>query len=313
MRVCSSFKMLCCTLKMKCHKKRNMVVKQKYIFLLLCLIIAWLVVADTGAAPLVMLDFDDANALSTANQGSLGGTQALSGYNGWGAKDSSSASAPTTFDSDTSWWSMFVADNPSATYGDFNLPQLDKVTVALWVNPGDFLGWRNIFSSEDTSGNMTLGVWFEGSTLHFTGGSAGNVDVTNVFTIGQWTHVAISYNSAGATKVYIDGVDTAFTGGWASLLAAGTAGITIGTPPAGSFGFNGLLDNLLIYDYALTQEEVQNVMLSNSVCVAVDDYFVIVSDLNADCYVDLLDLAIFADEWLTCFNPEDELCESPWE
>ena len=232
--------------------------------LVVCLVFA--LVAGANAAPLVKLDFDDAPALSTANQGSLGGTQALSGYNGWGAKDSVSPSAPTTFDSDTSWWSMFVATNPTATYGDYQLPELSAVTVALWVNPGHFLSWRNIFASESGSG-MELGAWFESSTLHFTS-SAGNLDVTGVFTVGTWTHVAFTYDSTGAAgneKVYVNGVDTAWTSGLSGPIAAGTAGITIGTPPAGAYGFNGLLDNLLIYDTALTEAEVQSVMMNNVV------------------------------------------------
>jgi hypothetical protein len=32
------------------------------------------------------------------------------------------------------------------------------------------------------------------------------------------------------------------------------------------------------------------------------------SDLNGDCYVDLLDLAILASEWLGCGNPFDLSC-----
>jgi len=40
--------------------------------------------------------------------------------------------------------------------------------------------------------------------------------------------------------------------------------------------------------------------------------FGIDSDLNRDCYVDLLDLAVFADEWLRCNNPQDGWCECNW-
>ena len=244
---------------------KELVMKMKSTMLLVaCLVFA--LVAGANAAPLVKLDFDDAPALSTVNQGSLGGTQALSGYNGWGAKDSVSASAPTTFDSDTSWWSMFVSGAPAATYGDYQLPTMSATTVALWVKPGHFLSWRNIFASESASG-MELGAWFESSTLHFTS-SAGNLDVTGVFTVGTWTHIAFTYDSTGAAgneKVYINGVDTALTSGGlnGSAIAAGTNGITIGTFPAGAYGFNGLLDNLVIYNTVLTEAQVNEVMMTN--------------------------------------------------
>ena len=32
------------------------------------------------------------------------------------------------------------------------------------------------------------------------------------------------------------------------------------------------------------------------------------SDFNHDCYVDFKDFAIFAQEWLTCYNPQDPMC-----
>lgn len=40
--------------------------------------------------------------------------------------------------------------------------------------------------------------------------------------------------------------------------------------------------------------------------------FGIDSDLNRDCYVDLLDLAVFADEWLECNDPQDGRCQCNW-
>ncbi len=35
----------------------------------------------------------------------------------------------------------------------------------------------------------------------------------------------------------------------------------------------------------------------------------IISDLNSDCYFDLLDFAIFANGWLDCGNPYDSNCQ----
>ncbi len=40
--------------------------------------------------------------------------------------------------------------------------------------------------------------------------------------------------------------------------------------------------------------------------------FGIESDLNRDCYVDLLDLAVLADEWLKCNDPQDGHCQRNW-
>jgi hypothetical protein len=40
--------------------------------------------------------------------------------------------------------------------------------------------------------------------------------------------------------------------------------------------------------------------------------FGIDSDLNRDCYVDLLDLAVLGDEWLNCNDPQDGRCQRNW-
>lgn len=37
------------------------------------------------------------------------------------------------------------------------------------------------------------------------------------------------------------------------------------------------------------------------------------ADINLDCYVDLLDLALFVQQWLECVDPLNELCDHPWE
>lgn len=40
--------------------------------------------------------------------------------------------------------------------------------------------------------------------------------------------------------------------------------------------------------------------------------FGIDSDLNRDCYVDLLDLVVLGDEWLNCNDPQDGRCQRNW-
>jgi hypothetical protein len=36
------------------------------------------------------------------------------------------------------------------------------------------------------------------------------------------------------------------------------------------------------------------------------------ADLNRDCYIDIMDLAEFASDWLRCNNPDDPVCEVGW-
>ena len=37
------------------------------------------------------------------------------------------------------------------------------------------------------------------------------------------------------------------------------------------------------------------------------------SDVNSDCHVNLLDLALIAMDWMWCIEPTDSGCDKPWE
>ena len=46
---------------------------------------------------------------------------------------------------------------------------------------------------------------------------------------------------------------------------------------------------------------------------AIGEGYGIETDLNSDCYLDLLDFAILMKGWLRCMDPTDENCDHPWE
>jgi len=63
--------------------------------------------------------------------------------------------------------------------------------------------------------------------------------------------------------------------------------------------YEGLLDKVSIYSYALSQIDVAvlytDVMTGESICMEQ-----IKHDYNGDCRVDILDFAMFAADWLEC-------------
>jgi len=235
-----------------------------------CLMLAGATVAQ--AAPLVELLFDDAPALSTANLGSLGGTQNISGYNAWGFKDATTA-PPTTVNSQTNWFQQQALPGTApVVYSDFQLPAMSAMTAAFWYNPLTTLNYRTIWSSDAIAVSDVGSLWaaaIPGGTLWLFGNNK-QIEVSGVFTTGTWTHVAISYDSAtGNETVYINGVATAITGGtpggWSGTIPAAPLGLTI-TPPAisGMIGAIGHLDNLFVFNSALSQSDVQSLMLTNA-------------------------------------------------
>ena len=55
-------------------------------------------------------------------------------------------------------------------------------------------------------------------------------------------------------------------------------------------------------------EIIENVNFGNH-CTACGDWGYFRGDLNFDCYVDLIDFAILASDWLLCSHPDDPLCQ----
>ncbi len=75
-----------------------------------------------------------------------------------------------------------------------------------------------------------------------------------------WTHVAATYNGS-LMRVYINGfLDSSLP--WTSGLSSNTNPLTIGSknPPYLGYFFNGTIDEVRIYDRALSQQEIQNDM-----------------------------------------------------
>ncbi|HEY5945466.1 MAG TPA: LamG domain-containing protein, partial [Kofleriaceae bacterium] len=106
---------------------------------------------------------------------------------------------------------------------------------------------------ETTTGNqVTL-------TTHHNSGNVKIVSASNAFVVGQWHHVAATYDGADR-RLYVDGtlVTNAFANGpigydshsaWIGCDDNGTAGFAL--------HFNGALDDFQVYNRALTQTEIQ--------------------------------------------------------
>jgi hypothetical protein len=134
-------------------------------------------------------------------------------------------------------------------------------TIAVWVNWDGGNAWQRIFDfGNDATQNMFLTPNSGSGTLRFAvttnGGGAEQILQTSPLPVGQWRHVAITRNG-NAAKLYTNGV----------VAASGT--ITIApanfNPVLNYLGdsqyaadplFNGRLDELFIYNYALTDTEL---------------------------------------------------------
>jgi hypothetical protein len=138
-----------------------------------------------------------------------------------------------------------------------------SVTVAFWMKP-DSLG--NVIPVDKLPATGSVGyavklrdtgtIWFRvgaegGPALDVYGGS-------NIYTNGVWTHVACSFDAAtGNMRMYINGVVEAHQPTYAVTLNASNTTFRMGSTVE---QYAGLLDDVRVYDHALTSNDVVTVM-----------------------------------------------------
>jgi hypothetical protein len=132
------------------------------------------------------------------------------------------------------------------------------MTVEAWVRPAAGTSVSSVVMKEQPGG-YTYALFANGDTNVPTG----NVFTTSPYvargpsslTLGTWTHLAMTWDGS-VLKLYDDGaeVDSVATAG---ALPSGTGELSIGGSSAGSQFFNGLVDNVRIYDHALAADQVR--------------------------------------------------------
>jgi hypothetical protein len=142
---------------------------------------------------------------------------------------------------------------------------VSNFTIAAWVNWDGGNAWQRIFDfGNDTTQYMFLTPGSGSGTLRFAittnGGGAEQILQTAPAPVGQWLHVAVTRN-ANSARLYTNGV----------LAAAGTVTIppAVFNPALNYLGksqyaadplFNGRLDEVYVYNYALSAAEIQRLM-----------------------------------------------------
>jgi len=147
---------------------------------------------------------------------------------------------------------------------DFNSLQAG-LTVNVWAYPTAVKNWARfidfgngstsdniLFSRYSDTNNLTLEVW-KGST------SGGHVIATEAIELNRWQMFTATLDSSGNTRLYKDGV----------LIKTGTTAVPnditrvnnyIGRSNWGADAYyQGIMDEVRIYNYPLTQAEIQTI------------------------------------------------------
>ncbi len=196
-----------------------------------------------------------------------------------------------------------------ATAGPVMMEELgNSLTISFWVkwigNNGDWQGIINRRGSWSASDmmwridkNPTTGeISFERAD--------GSGRVATTLVEGEWHFITLTYDSTTlTTRMYNNG----------ELMATGT-GFTYGTGvnsgfklgcnnDIGSEFFYGVLDDVRIFNYARTTEEIARDYLAvRGGWVCNYELYDLPYDFNRDCLVNLEDLALFAATWLDSYR-----------
>ncbi len=144
----------------------------------------------------------------------------------------------------------------------------NQLTIALWVKWNGLSGqWQGLISKRNSWGPAPIGemMWFleanqTTGVLWFGRRDGGGVSSSGqTLPEGEWQHLAITCDGTTAT-MYRDGEQ--FNSGSFTLGSMTDAGLQIGSGYINGGGpFNGAVDDVRIYNHALTAEEIQDVML----------------------------------------------------
>ncbi|MEQ1642256.1 MAG: LamG-like jellyroll fold domain-containing protein, partial [Pyrinomonadaceae bacterium] len=150
-------------------------------------------------------------------------------------------------------------------------PVQDDFTIAFWVNTSQMSGsetnWydgRGLVDGEVSGFANDFGVALGAGKVLF---GVGNPDTTirsGVIANGTWQHVAAIRNrTTGAIQLFINGVSVATgVGGTQSLTAP--ARLTLGRLQTNISPFNGLIDEVEIFDRQLSQTEIQSIVIAGN-------------------------------------------------
>lgn len=151
---------------------------------------------------------------------------------------------------------------------DINIATMPNMSMGAWVNANGY-GTANggkILSDDNAAFGRTLGFDNRGNDAGidfaaFAGTGVVDADETGNL-LNLWVHVAVVYNG-GASGLFVNGTlrevftDNTFT------LPSLTSGLVIGANDHFNEEFDGLIDDVFVFDRALTSEEIRSIYTFN--------------------------------------------------
>ena len=185
------------------------------------------------------------------------------------------------------------------------------LTISTWVNTSTD-GWGGIVCKQER-GQISGEPWAGWGLARSPGNASAELRGVSGLQGGgsladsQWHLVTMTYDGIRLT-LYVDGQQANQSGELTAIAATNIHPVVIGAEREDGFTpYDGLIDELTIYNYALDPYTIANdyvaVMTTEAICV--DGTTGLEFDVSGpegvpDCTVDLYDFATFAATWLNC-------------
>lgn len=150
---------------------------------------------------------------------------------------------------------------------DESLNITETLTLAAWIKVDIFVNWAGIVTKGINNSPYAMQIWSDGA-LRFSpnwgdpagGVGSGSFNTDSKIPRAQWAHIAITYDGTKA-MFYINGIPDALEVDRAFTFGTNEESLIMGADfPGGDEYYDGVIDEVYIYDRALTQAEIQKLM-----------------------------------------------------
>lgn len=157
----------------------------------------------------------------------------------------------------------FDGVNDYVDLGTMDIPVGSGLTIAFWCKVDDFGISDARFVSKGTSLQPEDQWWIvstiNNAALRFRLKAGGTTTTlfsgNNTIGVGVWTHVAVTYDGT-AMRIYKDGYQVASVAKTGAIGTDPSVPVAMGRQPGANNPFDGLIDEMRIYNRALTQPEI---------------------------------------------------------
>jgi glucose/arabinose dehydrogenase len=177
---------------------------------------------------------------------------------GSGTGNAGTVSGPTRVAGHTGNALSFDGVNDSVTVADANsLDLTNRMTLEAWVRPANASDWRTVLLKEQ-SGQLAYALYASTDNGRPSGHVFTTGDVMlrgpNALPIDAWSHLAFTWDGT-TTRMYVNGTQVA-TAALSGTAVASTGPLRIGGNGVWGEWFNGLIDDVRVYNRALSAAEI---------------------------------------------------------